>query len=333
MFDLNKMRLAGAFLAMLIGVTSISSAAEAQNNTLRRIYDNELKIFADNETYWKAHSLDRMYFSPDGTFIQQLNDGWNDIPVGTMFTGTWEVANDQICWTYDQKTADVYQTSPDPYCYEVLTNSPADNFLTTHMETFRLFPANAPESQAARTVAFEWNRYAYDNYILAPDYVDDVKTGLETMASYRRNGRIPDGTILREELADDWMKAYYDETVNRIFFIAEQLMFFNDKGLYFYTDEQKIRDANGDIDKMIATGTKGRWQMKDNIHCWFLSEGRSSCEFVVPEGQGLIRPYDGFFGIFYNGFTRVHGEMATGHISPDETSAPELFNRLMDVAP
>jgi hypothetical protein len=153
------------------------------------------------------------------------------------------------------------------------------------------------------------------------------------MAEYRRNGNIPFGTIKREELTDPWMQSYYDETVNRIFFIANQSMFFNDKGLFFFINENGISKSDGDIEKMKSNGTLGRWQMKDNIHCWFLSENRSSCEFVMPEGKGLIRPYEGIFGIFYTGFTRVHGEMATGHIDPSDTSAPELFNSLMDVAP
>lgn len=322
-------RVTCAFLFILT-LTTFSFTASAQD-TLRRIFDDEIKLFA-NHTFWKIFTSDRMYFAPDGTFIQQLNDGWNNIAPGTIFTGKWEAKDGNLCWTYDAKTADIYQTSTDPYCYEVLTNSPSDSYMTTHVETFRLYPViNDPN--AIRTVAFEWNQYAYDNYILDPEFVTTIQENLRTMATYRRNGHIPGGTINRSELANDWMKAYYDTTINRIFFVADQMMFFNEHGFYFFTDEGRIAAANGNIDQMIATGTRGRWQMKDNIHCWFLSENRSSCEYVVPEGQGLTRPYEGFFGVFYDGFTRVHGEMAVGHLDPNETSAPELFNRLLTVRP
>lgn len=318
--------------ALLLTFTLIcySGPASAQD-TLRRIYDDEVRLFADH-TFWKIFSSDRMYFAPDNTFVQQLNDGWNNITPGTVFTGTWEVADGHLCWTYDQKTADIYQTSSDPYCYEVLTNSPADNYMTTHVETFRLFPVTDDPS-VIRSIAFEWNQYAYGNYILEPEFVDTIQENLAQMAEYRRMGHIPGGTIKREEMANEWMQAYYDTAINHIFFVADQMMFFNDKGFYFFTDEERIRQANGNMDQLLATGTRGRWLIKDNIHCWFLSENRSSCEYVVPEGRGLTRPYEGFFGVFYDGFTRVHGEMAVGHLAPDETSAPQLFRHLLTVRP
>lgn len=310
-------------------ITPTSSNAQQTVERYRRIYADELARFADH-TFWKTYKFDRMYFSSNGTFIQQLNDDWDGIEAGSMFTGTWDIVDDNICWTYDAKTDEKYKTSTNPYCYTVMTNSPADNFMTTHMESFRLYPA---EGGIGAGLAFDWNRYAYDNYVFDPEYLPMVKEGYKTMGEYRRNGSIPGGTIIREELTDPWMQKYYDETVNRIFFIAHQSMYFNDKGFYFYIDEDGINNANGDVEKMLADGTRGRWQMKDNIHCWYLSENRSSCEFVMPEGKGLIRPYEGFFGIFYTGFTRVHGEMATGHLDPSETSAPALFNRLKDEQP
>jgi hypothetical protein len=182
-------------------------------------------------------------------------------------------------------------------------------------------------------MAFEWNRYAYDNYIFDPEYVEMVKEGMKTMGQHRRKGFMDGGTTIRAELEDPYMQRYYDETVNRIFFIANQSMYFNDKGLYFFITEENITNSFGDIDKMKSNGTFGRWQMKDNIHCWYLSENRSSCEFIMPEGKGLIRPYEGFFGLFYTGFTRVHGEMATGHLDPADTSAPNLFKRLENELP
>lgn len=319
-------------MVLVLTFILLAPQAFAQGMSFRRLYNDELALLTDNHTFWKVHKLDRMYFAPDGTFIQQLNDGWNNIEPGTMFTGTWKIENDQICWNYDAKTADVYQTSSDPYCYQVMTNSPADNFMVTHMETFRLYPV-IENSQAQRIPAFEWDRYAYDNYVLEPEFVPTIQQALQTMASYRRAGYIPGGTIIRDELTSERMQQYYDIAINKVFFIAQEQMFFNDKGLYFFTDEGKIAEANGNVDEMIATGIMGRWQMKDNIHCWYLSENRSSCEYVVPEGRGLIRPYEGFLGFHHSSFSRVHGEMAVGHLAPGETSAPALFNRLLTVTP
>ena len=315
-------------LVVLLGTTGQSFAQTGTNN-YRRIGDAEINRFMDH-TFWKVHKLDRMYFNGDGTFIQQLNDDWENVENGSMYTGTWETKDGNLCWSYDSETAAKYGTSTQPYCYKVMTNSPADNYMTTHMESFRLYPA---ENEGLGTLAFEWNRYAYDNYILDPEYVGMIKDGMKQMASYRRNGSIPFGTIKKEDITDPWMQNYYDETINRIFFIADQSMYFNDKGLYFFINERGINRSNGDIEKMKSNGSMGRWQIKDNIHCWFLNENRSSCEFVMPEGKGLIRPYEGIFGVFYTGFTRVHGEMATGHIDAIDTSAPDLFNSLADVAP
>lgn len=319
-------------LLFLVCFTLTSMPSYAQSNgqqQYRRIKAGEIERFADH-TFWKTYKLDRMYFNSNKSFIQQLNDGWNGIPSGTMLTGTWSITNDNICWTYDAQSAAKFNTPDTPFCYTVMTNSPADNFMTTHMETFRLYNAGDTTSW---TPAFEWNRYAYDNYILDPDYVPIVQNGLKTMEDYRRNGSMPQGTIDRSALTDPWIQKYYDETVNRIFFIADQSMFFNDKGLFFFINEQGIQSAKGNVDQMIASGSKGHWQMKDNIHCWFISGNRGSCEFIMPEGKGLIRPYSGFFGVFHTGFTRVHGEMATGHIDPADTAAPALFMRLLTEAP
>ena len=71
--------------------------------------------------------------------------------------------------------------------------------------------------------------------------------------------------------------------------------------------------------------------MKDNIHCWYLSENRSSCEYVLPKGEGLVRPYDGFMGVHFNAFTRVYSEGDVGHMDPDDSNAPELFRYLIEV--
>jgi len=316
------------FLALML--LFASGGASAQDG-MRRIYDSEIQLFA-NHTFWKIFSNDRMYFAPDNSFIQQLNDGRNNVVPGTILTGTWNVAGGHLCWTYDRETADLHQTSSDPYCYEVLTDSPADNYMTTHVESFHLFPVtNDPD--VIRTPSFAWNQYAYDNYILEPEFVMTIRENLIQMGKYRQALDIPDGTIQREELTDEWMKAYYDTAINHIFFVADQMMFFNDKGLYFFISEGDISRANGDVDQMIKAGRRGRWLIKDNIHCWFLIDGGSSCEYVVPEGRGLTRPYEGFFGVFYDGFTRVHGEMAVGHLAPDETSAPELFKKLLNEEP
>lgn len=317
------------FLVLTFIIFTTCHEASASGEKYRRINGNEIQRFADH-TFWKTYKFDRFYFNSDNSFIQQLNDSWEGIPDGTMLTGSWSIENDNICWAYDEETANKFKTPTAPFCYTVMTNSPADNFMVTHGETFRLYDATDTQNW---NPAFEWNQYAYDNYILDPEYVPMIQEGFKQMAQYRRNGSIPFGTIKREELTDPWIQKYYDETVNRIFFIAEQSMFFNDKGLYFFIMDEGINSAGGDIEKMISNGTLGRWQMKDNIHCWFLSENRSSCEFVMPEGKGLIRPYDGFFGVFYTGFTRVHGEMATGHIDPSETSAPALFKTLLDRQP
>jgi hypothetical protein len=323
------MRMTAFFLTLILISLSVGQIQSADAQDFRRMNNAEIERFADH-TFWRTHKLDRFYFNSNKTFIQQLNDSWEGVSDGTMLKGTWSIKNDNICWIYDEETDAKFNTGTNEFCYSIMTNSPADNFMTTHMETFRLFDANDTTSW---NPAFEWNRYAYDNYILDPEYVPMIQEGLKQMGQYRRNGSIPFGTIKREELTDPWMQEYYDETVNRIFFIADQSMFFNDQGLFFFINERGINEANGDVDAMISTGAKGRWQMKDNIHCWFLSENRSSCEFVMPEGKGLIRPYNGFFGVFYTGFTRVHGEMATGHIDPADTSAPALFNRLMTQAP
>lgn len=314
-------------LFVILSVWANDSFAQRNNDNLRRMNTEEIKRFADH-TFWRTHKIDRFYFNGDGTFIQQLNDDWDGIENGTMFTGTWKAENEQLCWTYDEKTALVHKIPQEEFCYTVLTNSPADNFMTTHMETFRLYAAGEENAR----VAFRWNRYAYDNYIFDPEYVEMVKEGMKTMNEHRRKGFMEGGSTLREDLTP-WMQKYYDETINRIFFIAHQSMYFNDKGLYFFITEDGITNAYGDLDKMKANGTFGRWQMKDNIHCWYLSENRSSCEFVMPEGKGLIRPYEGFFGVFYTGFTRVHGEMATGHLDPEETSAPNLFKGLQNELP
>ena len=327
MSSINKSVICVAF-AFIIFLSAVNPSF-AQNNSFRRISDAEINRFMDH-TFWKIHKLDRIYFNSDGTFIQQLNDDWDGVENGSMYTGTWEAKNSELCWTYDAQTAEKYATTTNPFCYTVLTNSPADSYMTTHMESFRLY---STEPGQLGTIAFEWNRYAYDNYVLDPEYIETVQNGLKQMATYRRAGNIPSSTIRKEKLTDPWMQNYYDETVNRIFFIADQSMFFNDKGLYFFINENGINKSNGDIENMLSNGSKGRWQMKDNIHCWFLSGNRSSCEFIMPKGKGLIRPYDGIFGVFYTGFTRVHGEMATGHIDPNDTSAPELFNSLLNVAP
>lgn len=325
----NSYKAMFCLLLTVIFVHGATTQAAAQNPqpSFRQMNENELKRFADNNTYWKRHTLDHFYFNSDGTFIQQLNDRWNGIPEGTMFTGTWNINGGNMCWTYSQETRDVYKTSIDPYCYAVLTDSPASSFMTTHAEIFRLYPLE--NGIISQDPAFEWQAWVYGNYILDPEYAPKIKDALDVMSSYRRNGKIDNGTINRADLNAD-MQAYYDLVADRIFYVTTDRMLFRKDGMFFYISGDDINEAKGDVDKMIAAGSKGYWTMKDNIHCWYLSENRSSCEYVLPKGKGLVRSYDGFMGVHYNAFTRVYTEGDVGHMDPDDSNAPELFNKLIN---
>ena len=325
----KTLSLLGLYLfATIIMVENMSHASELP--TFTKLKQDKLQRVTDNNTFWKKYNLDRIYFAPDKSFTQQLNNPEGSSTPGTILRGTWAIKDDLVCWTYaNSEQENNLNVSNTDFCYSVYSDAPNDTFMTTHAEEFILYQTiNGVEE---RSPSFKWNRWAYDNYVIDPSYVSMAQKGLDTMKEYRYTKTIPGGTIDRSKL-NDRMKSYYDEVIGKIFFIGDNLMYFHKNGGYFSTSETRIENADRDISFLTAPVRFGQWSMKDNIHCYGRSESSSvNCEFVFPFKKGLVREYDGTLGMHRNGFTRVHGEMAVGHILPSESSFPELFKRVDEI--
>lgn len=315
-------------LSVLVSVFFSFSPVWAQEEDIphfRQLTTQQMKRFVDNNTFFKQFNIDRVYFGPDGELIQQLNSGWNEVPVGTIYKGTWTLNERILCWRYDAETMQKHNIADTDFCYGVYTSAPDETFMTLHTEEFILFRVeNGVQTQE---VAFEWNRWAYDNYILEPEFVPEILEAMPVMRGYRNSYGIPDGTINRENL-NERMKKYYDEVIGQIFFIDEHLMYMHENGEYYYITESMIEELGENSEQLTHPERFGKWQMKDNIHCYTRTAIRGQCEFVAPEGRGLIRDYEGILGFHNNGFSRVHGEMAVGHMHPEDSSYPELFERV-----
>ena len=300
------------------------SIAHAQKQ-MRKLPASGIAKVTDGNTFWRRYTLDRVHFKHDKTFIQQINDGWKNLPAGTTFTGTWKISDDSLCWKYDTKTAQQNTLPSAAICFDVYTTNPKKGFMTSHEDKLFFKPSGSGESGPN---IFTFDQWHFDNYIFDAEYVEPLKAGLQQSKIYRKEhrGDIPDGTIKREEMLP-YMQEYYDEMINRIFFIVGDYMFFDDKGNYYWIWSKDIIEADGNISKMVAKVRRGTWKIKDNIHCWRHNSG-SSCEYVFPKGKGLMRDYDGIFGVHHSYFTRVHGEGAVGHMDTEDSESPELYELL-----
>ncbi|PCH99084.1 MAG: hypothetical protein COB76_06480 [Alphaproteobacteria bacterium] len=309
-------------IALIVVMAMASGQAFAKNGEFKKMNDAQLKRITSNKTFWKKNAFDRFYFESGGEFIQQLNSGWNNVPLGTMFTGRWDIKNSAVCWTYDNETSALYKTPSTPFCYAVFSDASSDTFMTLHSEKIKLY--SVKNGQQSSSASFNWDRWASNNYILDPEFVPVLLSELKNIKEYRRQRNISDGTINRAEL-NDTMKNYYDEAIGKIFYVAGDHMYFGKGGQFFYTTDSKIKKAH-DLSSLLGDDNFGTWSIKGNQHCFF-RKGRSkpTCEFVAPKGKGLVRDYSGTLGFHNNGFSRIRGEMGVKHITPENSSSPELY--------
>ncbi|GEM_PF-3464563 len=303
--------------------------ALAQQSANRKIGAAEIAKMTDNNTFWELGKLNRIYFKPDNSLVQQINDGWNGLPAGTIFKGTWTIKNDTLCWAYSADTASQFKVSSSEVCFDVYTEEPAKTFMTTHVENTSLKPVGSGPNGPT---IFRLNQWHHDDYVIDPAYAPQVVEALETMKAYRfrYGGAIPGGTIKREEMTPA-MQDYYDMMVDHIFFVVGDYMFFDDTGHYYWVQAPDILAAKGNVDEMLKKVQIGRWLVKDNIHCWFINSNIRSCEYILPRGKGLTRDYEGILGFHHSSFSRVHGEGAVGHMLGEDSESPELFEKLQEM--
>ena len=79
-------------------VANVSYAEEPP--TFKKLKQDKLQRVTDNNTFWKKYNLDRVYFAPDSSFTQQLNNPKNTNTPGEILNGTWIIKDDLVCWTY-----------------------------------------------------------------------------------------------------------------------------------------------------------------------------------------------------------------------------------------
>lgn len=312
-----------AYFAISIGV------ADAQSNNTeesRKLSARDIAKVTDGNTIWKRGTFDRLYFQHDKKLVQQINDGWNNLPAGTIFTGKWNIKNNNLCWTYDQETQSKHKLPGKEICFDIYTTDPEEGFMTHHNEKLFFKPAGSGPNGPN---IFSFSQWVYNNHVIDPEYIQGILKAMQTAASYRseHGGAMPGGTIKREEMNAN-MQNYYDAMINKIFFIVRDYMFFDDNGRYYWISANSITEANGDVKEMMKKVRVGRWNIKGNIKCWYLHARASSCEYVLPEGKGLTREFDGILGIHHSTFTRIHGEGGAGHMDPEDSESPELYEYL-----
>jgi hypothetical protein len=312
----------------LIALFSISSPALA-NDQERQIAGREIKSKMLNieRTFWDHKHLDRYFFKPNGELQHQVNEPRLQIPLGTVMTATHYISNNSLCWKYSDEDTQKYQLSQRAQCFDLFAKGSPSDFMKDHAPKVNLKKVGATATDP-RIMRFRyWNT---GSYIFDAKFIPALKKGLETIKTYRKqhNGIIPNGTIERDDMRA-FMKQYYDDVIGKVFAIDRSYVYFHKGGDYYWIDGKRIDEANGDINKMVSAATKGTWSIRDNIHCWSVSNrDASSCEFVFPPARGLRdRKFTHFLGVNQNYFSRIHDDPVEQlrHIAPEDTELPALF--------
>ena len=322
------------FLACAFHLVSFDAVAQENKSYIRKISGEEMqtKMFNIERTFWGYKNIDRFHFKTDGELRHQINGSHEHIPQGSILIARYAVRDNSLCWQYTPESVQQFSLQNNTQCYDLFTREDFKEFMIGNHPSIRLKQVGATAEAKTILNFYSWHR---DDYIYDPKYVKYIDIGMDRMEEYRKKylGVIPGGTINRENLSD-FMKEYYDIAIGKVFAIDRDYMYFLPNGDFYWITGDRIDSANEDLEEMIRLTSRGKWLIKDNIHCWRVGKG-VSCEFVFPRGKGLNdRKFDSFLGTFHTGMTRIHDDSVehVRHIDPSETEKPELFMRLKQIS-